>query len=698
MSIKYLILCCALLIVQYGSMAQSPTLKGKVSEVHEQNPLAGAHIILLDTEEIAVTNNTGTYQFNNIAYGTYQISVSYVGYTTIVKEVIIDEGINILDFELHEQAYLSDEAIITATGTKVSRKDVLPAISIIPQKVIEESKESALLNVVNEQVPGLFVTERGITGYGLAGGAAGKISIRGIGGNPNTGVLVLIDGAPQYMGLFGHPLPDSYVSSSAEKVEVIRGPASMMYGSNAMAGVINIISREQKQEGLGARASLSYGSYNTMKLMGNAGYKKKNTEVFFSINHDQTDGHRDNSSFNITNGYLKISQKLGEHFKVSADGSIASFNTEDPGPLTDSTYISEKQWIDVTRSMFNISFDNNFKKVEGSAKFFYNHGKHKIYDGFISTDHNYGFSIYETYTPVSGSNISIGVDYKNYGGKAENTKAMMGQGLVFIDTSLYEYGGYLMLRQTLAEKWILTSGIRLNHQNTSGNEWVPQLGVNYLISPNAILKASASKGFRYPTIRELFMWQAANPQLNPERMWCYEGSFLGGIQSINTQFEITIYYQHGDNLIQSVGQYPNEKYENTGDFQHYGIEFAGSWNPFDFLTIESNYSWLHMEKPIIGAPVHQWYSAVRVHHKKATLKLSGMYIHGLYTQSIPEITKNYYLLNANISYQALSFLNVWIRCDNLLDVEYEINYNYPMPGITVLAGIDIKLQSKKRIE
>ena len=98
MSIKYLILCCALLIVQYCSMAQSATLKGRVSEVHKQSPLTGAHVVLLGQEEIAVTDNTGIYQFNSIAYGTYQISVCYIGFTTIVKEIIIDKEINILTY------------------------------------------------------------------------------------------------------------------------------------------------------------------------------------------------------------------------------------------------------------------------------------------------------------------------------------------------------------------------------------------------------------------------------------------------------------------------------------------------------------------------------------------------------------------------------------------------------------------------
>lgn len=116
---------------------------------------------------------------------------------------------------------------------------------------------------MTEQVPGLFTTSRGVMGYGVSNGAAGGISLRGIGGSPTTGLLVLIDGHPQYMGLMGHPIADAYQSMLAEKVEVVRGPASVLYGSNAMGGVINIVTRRQREDGVRTGVRLGYGSYDT---------------------------------------------------------------------------------------------------------------------------------------------------------------------------------------------------------------------------------------------------------------------------------------------------------------------------------------------------------------------------------------------------------------------------------------------------
>ena len=90
-------------------------------------------------------------------------------------------------------------------------------------------------------------------GYGVSDGAAGSMNLRGIGGA--AGMLILIDGHPQYMGLMGHPIADAYQSMLAERVEVLRGPASVLYGSNAMGGVVNIVTRKIQQDGVktGAR-------------------------------------------------------------------------------------------------------------------------------------------------------------------------------------------------------------------------------------------------------------------------------------------------------------------------------------------------------------------------------------------------------------------------------------------------------------
>jgi len=108
------------------------------------------------------------------------------------------------------------------------------------------------------------------------------------------------------MGLFGHPLADSYVASDIERVEVIRGPGALLYGTNAMGGVINLITRKNRQEGWQGNARVAIGSHTTRKISAAAGYGAGAFSMYASINHDATEGHRPNAPFKLTNGYLKL--------------------------------------------------------------------------------------------------------------------------------------------------------------------------------------------------------------------------------------------------------------------------------------------------------------------------------------------------------------------------------------------------------
>ena len=199
-----------------------------------------------------------------------------------------------------------DEVIVTGTSRTISIRHLPMSISVVNNKEIKSRLTTSLLPLLSEEVPGLFLTQRGVMGYGVAAGAAGGMNVRGIGGAPTAGVLVLIDGNPQYMGLMGHPLADSYQSLMAEKVEVIRGPASMLYGSNAMGGVINIITDQTKTDVNKASAHVMYGSYNTLSAEASAMSRKKALQGNFNIGYNRSDGHRENMEFEQLNGQGKL--------------------------------------------------------------------------------------------------------------------------------------------------------------------------------------------------------------------------------------------------------------------------------------------------------------------------------------------------------------------------------------------------------
>jgi len=676
--------------------AQNAIIWGKIRNEKTNELLPSANVVIEELQKGCVSDNNGRYELTNLMEGEILLKITYVGFKEVIKKVslVADQKFKI-DIYLTPEILQVESFVVTGSKVEISRRNVPLSVSVISEKEIERSAETNILPLLSENVPGLFVTQRGVTGFGVAGGAAGKISIRGIGGSPNTQVLLLIDGHPQYMGIFGHPLPDAYVSSDVSKIEVIRGPASILYGSNAMGGVINIITKKQKTNGFSTKLKAMGGSFNTWKYTASAGFKKNKFSVYSAFNHDQTDGHRENSEFDIYNGFVKANYELSKNVNISIDANLAKFKSNDPGPvgISDSSYIIQKHWVDIKRGKISLSVDNKYEVAEGALKLFYNFGEHNIYDGFHSNDINAGITFYQGLKLFRNNIITLGADYENYGGKAENIFAMSGEGVVFCDTSLNEMGVYVLVQQNISQKLILTTGLRLDNNMIFGNEIVPQVGLSWLASKKYTLKTSVAKGYRNPTIKELFLWNAANPNLKPENMWNYEIG-LFNVFSKKLKCELTLFYSKGENLIMMTGQYPNLINENVGNFKNFGIEFSASYQLNKNFKFSTNYSYLHTDKPIISMPEHQLFVKANYSHKKLSVNLSVLNISNLYTNIVTLESQSYTILNSRISYKLFDYLNVFVSGQNLLNQEYEINYHYPMPGISVFGGVSFNLNFK----
>jgi outer membrane cobalamin receptor len=605
----------------------------------------------------------------------------------LILLVLFTSFISKAQFSIIKDTVQIDEIVVTGTPVKVTRNNVPMAVSVVSKTQIEETDESALLPILNGKVPGLFVTERGITGFGVATGSAGQISIRGIGGNPTTGVLMLIDGHPQFMGIMGHPLPDSYVASDVERVEVIRGPASILYGSNAMGGVINIITKKQNNEGVNGNARISFGSFNTQKYMGSVGFKKDKFNAFISVNHDKTDGHRESSDFKINNGYIKLGYNFGEHFYASTDLSLAKFKASDPGPDTLNAKPGES--IDILRGYWAFSLQNEFEKTSGSLKVFANFGEHDITDGFHSKDKNYGVNFYQSLQLFKGNNITLGFDNMTYGGIAENIKAMNGAGVVFTDTTINELGVYGFVQQTLGESLTLNGGIRFQDNSVYGNQWIPSAGFAYSFGKTTTWKGNVSKGFRSPTLRELYMFGPKNPDLNPESIVNYETGLLSTFFNKTLSAELTFFKVTGDNLITMVPVNGIMKYLNSGEIENKGIEFALNAEASKNLKLTGTYSYINMKNPVYATPEHQIY--LNAHYRLNKLQLMGsiQQILNLDNDATAIINKvDYTLVQAKAMYNLTKNLKVYVSGENLLNQRYEVNRYYTMPGTTVFAGLN----------
>lgn len=587
--------------------------------------------------------------------------------------------------------------VVSANKIKVNRNSVPLSISVVERDEIEASSESALLPVLSQRVPGLFVTEKGITGFGVSEGAAGTVNIRGVGqGNK---VLMLFDGQPQWAGVFGHALPDTYVASDVERVEVIRGPGSLLYGSNAMGGVVNIITRQHTRPGRRTQARIMYGSYNTQKYMINNGYNIGKFSSFISLNHDRTDGHRPDSKFHITNGFAKLGYAVSSHYKMTGDLSLAKFKNQNPGKITDPIL---DNIMNIVRGTTSFAIENEYEKTSGALRAFYNWGNHNINDGyspgaqprqyiFHSIDHNGGFLLYQSFRLFQGNSFTVGVDYKNWGGKARND-SINGNRQQLVDKKVDEAAGYLIVQQDLYDRISLNAGVRYEHNSTFGGAWIPQAGITVRPFEGNTLKASLSKGFRSPNIREMYMFPPQNPDLKPESMMNYEFSIGQTALDGDLFVEMTAFFIKGKNMIETTRIDGRPKNVNTGSFTNKGIEVDARYLILPNLSLDMNYSYLHLSKPLLAAPAHKLFAGAMFTPGHFTLNVNVQSIFDLYINTADRVKENYTVLNAKAAYRFGTRdkgVNLFVKGENLTATRYSINEGFPMPKAIFMGGIDV---------
>ncbi len=603
----------------------------------------------------------------------------YVTATAVVAQevergAVVDDTIRVIPI---------DPVVVSVTHVEVLRSRVPNSVSVVRREEIVERGATSVLSVASERVPGLFVTQRGVLGYGVGPGAAGRISIRGAGASPNTQVLVLTDGRPQTMGLFGHPIADTHVGSGVERVEVVRGPASVLYGTNAMGGVVNVITRRGWRPGTHVDAAASYGSFQTQRQELSVDHGLgRNSGVSIAGNRYRTDGHRPFASFAVDNVMARGSTPLAEGLVLLADGAVSDLRTFDPGtivsPLVDN-------WVDIRRGTSGVSLENQAGRISGATRLFFNFGRHDIHDGFHSRDHTVGLQLHQGVSFTGGSTVTVGLDLKRFGGEAENRTSGVNWGSHSID----ERGVFAVLHRPLPAGIVATGGVRVNHHELYGVETAPQLGVAVPLASGTTLRAASGRGFRSPTIRELYLFPAPNPELEPERAWSNEVSLLQTLGGAGT-LEVAVFRMDGSNLIRTTGSFPNLTLANAGEFSHRGAEAALRLVPVRDLELDVAYGYLDSGEMTLAHPEHQLNVGARVSRGMFTGNLAAQHVVGLYgadgsSNRLPDYT----VVSARVAARQRG-VTAYLAAENLLDAEYQVVGGYPMPGRVLSVGAEVR--------
>ncbi|MCL6545274.1 MAG: TonB-dependent receptor [Bryobacteraceae bacterium] len=547
---------------------------------------------------------------------------------------------------------------------------------------IDRAGARTVFDAMDRVVPSLFVTRRGVMGYGIATNGTGGVSIRGVGGSPNTQVLIVVDGRPDYQGLMGHPLPDFYSLSNAETVTVTQGPASVLYGSNAMGGVVEV-APSRPLSGSHTRLSSSLGSYYTGQHRLSHGTRWKRSFFTLHAGIDHTRGERASSDYRSKDLALGAGYDFSNAWRFSLQGRYGHFHVEDPGPVTAPLANS---YARVGRGGFNLNLDNSYGRTWGYLRFFRSQGRHFITDGFRSVDSTTGGRAMQTVALTSRLLLDAGSEIVSYGGRARNVRTNLNYGEHDVTSS----AGFSRLQWSATQRLRLRAGYRFEHNSVFGHISVPEFGAAYQFSDAYSLAAAVSKGFRNPTIRELYLFPAPNPLLQPEHMWNYQLTFRAE-PSAKLQASATAYYADLNNLIITTGRFPNIALKNFGAAINKGLEFTARYRPARRVQFNNGYAYLRSTNLAPFLPVHKWNSSVDIDAGRAFLHLGAVtvgkrwanaartYKLGGYTSAVMKIT-------APVARRH----SVFVMVDNLFDRRYEVIPNYPMPAINAAAGVNLE--------
>ncbi len=593
------------------------------------------------------------------------------------------------------------EVVVTGTRNATDVRHLPMTVTVIDRPMLTAEHQTSVLPTVMREVPGLFVTSRSMMGYGVSTGAAGGINMRGITGGAGQ-LMVLIDGHPQYQGVYGHPISDSYQTLMAERVEVLRGPASVLYGSNAMGGVMNIVTRQAKEDGVKTHLSLGAGSYGTVQTEASNQIRSGKFSSTVAAQYGRTDNHRPRMGFEQYGGYLKLGYDLNDHWNAYVDANVTHFNASYPGS-TEKPVFEADQWI--TRGVVSAALENHYGKTSGALSVYSNFGRHKIDDGtadptkptaryFRSKDALTGVSWYQSAQLFEGNRLTVGIDYMHIYGNAYYTSKETG---AVLDTPNKQSGksyrneiaGYVDFRQDLLQWLTVDAGLRVDHHSITGTELVPQAGVVLRPIETGEAKAMVSKGFRNPTMREMYLYPPSNTDLKPERLWNYELSWKHRLSDGFT-YGANIFYIKGDNMIQTMPVDGKPRNVNTGEIENWGFEAEVKYPLGRYVDVRANSAYLHMKNKVVAAPEGSSYLGVDYHQGKWFATLGLQYIDGLYTAvGADEKKEEFWLLNASVTYALMPNVSLWVRGENLLAQKYEINLGYPMPRATFMGGVTI---------
>jgi len=574
-----------------------------------------------------------------------------------------------------------EEVIVTATMTPRAIKDCTVTASVVTP---QELKALHVTNAMNALMfmPGVLVMRTG--DFGRA-----DIEIRGL-GQRGQRIGVMVDGRPEKMGLFGCVVTQTFPFDNVERIEVVRGPASVLYGSDALGGMVNIITHTP-QKGWETEALGSYGSFDTRRFTLRHGAGFERFGYYFTFDDSHSDGHVANSAYAGRSFTGKIYSLLGQSWRLTLNGKY--YDGKKYEPLITYTTPPAELWNDYKRGGFDLTLSYQSGNQDFSLKMYTDLGHHVFSDGWNSRDHVYGGVLRYTLTNWKYNELTLGADLRFLQGKSYNFPA--GQ------WDKNEGGLFLQDHFVLKKRLILNGGFRVNRDSSYGWEFVPGAGAIFLLNERTSGRFLISKGFRSPQLSELYLYPTSNPALQPERIWNYELGFSRQFRA-RFYFDLTLFQMKGKNLIQLAANPtppPKFKLANIGQYEAKGLEVSLRGQITTTLTASVFVTYFDPGEETIGKAKQKYDFSLIFKKGRIFSSLMAQYVTDYYagnykTNRLP----SFFLLNVKMDLDLSRSFGLFLALDNILNTDYKIYVNlpgqaagaYPMPGRSINFGLRIK--------
>ncbi|MDD9817076.1 MAG: TonB-dependent receptor [Gammaproteobacteria bacterium] len=551
--------------------------------------------------------------------------------------------------------------------------------SFINQRDMRGQHMQNMNDVLFSMLPGVATARR--SNLGFMGPGSGFI-IRGL---IRERVAVFVDGIPSQVNNHFHPLVDQYSPDLIERIEVIRGPSSVLHGASAAGGVIDIYTHRASRRGPAGYLSLAGGRFDTVEGQYRASYGWGSGSMLAGGTYRDTNGHRANSQFDAHTVNFKVAQDLATGWTAGLRAGATRAEIENPGTAARPSMAQGTQ--DPTNLALTLDrktgSSNSFLALywnENEVKSLRN-GAGRVTDFVRFKEAEYGARAKHGWNHAAGTN-TVGLDWVLYDDRRRNNATAP-----FAEHAENFFSPYIQTVAAVDEKSTVDAGLRLSFGSQFGLDVAPEIGAVHNLYPDLALRARAGRGFRVPRVNDVQLigtpGAISNERLNPESFWNLETGINKRFGE-RAEFDAAFWWMSGDNLIQLVGS----QNRNTGEFTHRGLESLLAIRVHRHLRLLFAGTVMDLRGDTANIPQSALDIGADFQYGKLRINLTSRYAGDLYG-SDNETNKldSYYVADLHVGYDIGYGITAYMDIDNITDDDYETLAGYPQVPRAVFFGL-----------